>query len=59
MFQPEDTCPKTGQPVLEVLHLKHPEVCPETEKSMKAYRGKPLAMVPVDIMDVTVATVAQ
>ena len=57
MFHPEDRCPKTGQPVSEVLRSKHPEALPPTARSLEAYGGKPLAMVPVDITDMTVATV--
>ena len=57
--QPEDTCPKTGQTVLDVLHSKHPKACPATTKSLEAYRGKSLEMVPEEITDVTVATVLQ
>ena len=59
VFQLEDTFPKTGQTVLEVLHSKHPEACPLTSRSQEAYGGKPPAMVPEDITDVTVATVTR
>ena len=53
------TCPKTGQPVLEVLRSKHPKALPLTAHSLDSYGGKPPAMVPVDITNVTVATFAR
>ena len=59
LFQPGDTFPKTGQPVLGVFPLKHPEVCPPTVQILQSYGGKPPAMVPVDITDAEVETVAQ
>ena len=59
VIQAEDTCPIIGQPVLDVLRSKHPEVQPPTAQIMEAYGGKPPAMVPLDITEVTVATVAQ
>ena len=59
MFQPGDTFPKTGQPVLEVLRSKHPHPTPPTGRSLDDYRGKPLAMVTEDITYVIVATVAR
>ena len=59
VFQPEDMCPKTGQPVLEFLRSKHPKACPPTARSLEAYGDKPLTMVPVDITDPTVTTVVR
>ena len=59
MLQPYDMCPKTGQPVLDVLCSKHPEARPLSAQSMEAYRGKAPAMVLVDITDTTVATVGR
>ena len=59
VIQPENTCPKTGQTVLDVLRSNHPKVCQPPAQSLEAYRGKPLAMVPLDITYMTVATVAR
>ena len=59
VLRPEKTCPKTVQPVLDVLRSKHPEALPPTPQIMEAYRGKPPAMVTVYITNKTVATVAQ
>ena len=59
MFQLEDTGLKTDQPVLEVLRSKNPEACTLTAGSLEAYGGKPLAMVPVDITDMKLETVAR
>ena len=59
VFQPGDTCPKTGQPILEVLRSKYPEARPRTAGSLEAYGGKPPEMVPVDITDAAVATIAR
>ena len=59
VLDPEDTCPKTVQSVLDVLLLKHPEARPPKVQILEACRGKPPAMVPVEITDVTVDTVAQ
>ena len=43
---------------MEVLHSKHPEAHYLTASILEAYRGKPLAMVPVYINNVMVAIVA-
>ena len=59
MLQPYDMCPKTGQPVLDVLCSKHPEALPLSEKILDTYEGKPPEMVPVYITDLTVATLAR
>ena len=59
MFQPRDILPKTGQPVLDVLRSKHPEARHPTGSSLVAYRGKPTALVPLDITNEKVATVAR
>ena len=59
LFQPGDTFPKTGQPVLEVLRSKQPKSCHPTALILDAYGGKPLAMVTVNITNETVATVAR
>ena len=59
MIETEDTCPKTGLSVLDVLIPKHPEYCPPSAHSLEAYRGKPPEKVPVGITDATVATVAR
>ena len=37
VIQPKDTCPKIGQHILDVLCLNHPESCPPTAQSLKAY----------------------
>ena len=49
--------PNIGQLILESLRSKHPEARPLTASSLDVYRGKPPALVPVDITDETVATV--
>ena len=59
VLQPDYTCPKTGLPVLDVLRPKHPETLRPLAHSLEAYRNKPPAMVPVDITDTMVATVAR
>ena len=59
MLQFEDTRPKTGQPVLYILRSKQPKACIPTAQSLEAYGVNPLAMVPVDISDATVETVAR
>ena len=59
MLQPENTCPKTGLPVLDVPGLKHPKACPPSVHSLEDHGGKAPAMVPVDNTDATMATVAQ
>ena len=59
VIHPEDTCPKTGLTVLDILQLKQPEARPLSAHSLEAYGGKPPAMVPEDITDVTVATVTR
>ena len=56
---PEDTCPKIGQTVLDVLRSNKTEAHPTTAQSLEAYSRKPLAMVSVYITDTKVATVAQ
>ena len=59
VLQPEDTCPKTDHPALDVLRSKHPEAHPPSEKSLEAYRGNPPVMILVEIRDAMVATVAR
>ena len=59
VFQPEDTCPKTGQSASEVLRLYHPKACSLIARSLEAYGGKPPAMVPVDTTNAMVATVVR
>ena len=59
VLQPEDTCPKTGHYVLDVLHPKHPKARPLTVQILEAYGGKPPAMVPVDITNAKLATIAR
>ena len=59
MLQLEDTCLKTCQPVLEVLRSKNPDTCTPTADSLEAYGGKPPEMVPVDITDMKLETVAR
>ena len=59
MFHPGDILPKTGQPVLEVLRLKHPDARPPTESILEVYWGKPPTLVPVYITNEMVATVAR
>ena len=58
-FQLGDTCLKTGQTVLEVIRPNHPKAYPLTASILESYGGKPTAMVPMDITDTTVATVAR
>ena len=50
--------PQDSPACLLYLRLKHPKARPPTAQSLYAYRGKVPAMVPVDIMEATVATVA-
>ena len=59
MFQPGDIFPRTGQPVLDVLCSKHPEVRPLTAIILEAYGGKPPALVMVDITNEMVAIVVR
>ena len=59
MLHPEDTFSNTGQPVLDFLRSNHPEARLTSAQIMEAYRGKPPAMVMVDITDATVDKVVQ
>ena len=59
LFRPEEIPPKTGQHILKVLHWKHPEARPLTASSSEAYQVKPPTLVPVDIINETVANVAR
>ena len=59
MLHTEDTCPKTGLPVLDVLRSKHSKARPPSVHSLEAYGGKPPTVVPVDITYATVAIVSR
>ena len=59
VFQPAKICPKTGKPVLYILHSKHPGARSLTEGILEAYRGNQLALVPVDISNETVVFVTR
>ena len=50
VFRPEETCPKIGQLVLEVLRTNHPKARPPTARILEAYGGKSPAMVGLGII---------
>ena len=58
VLQPEGHCTKTGDRVLEVLHAKQPDARPPSAACLDAYLGPPPDMVPVDITDDVVSSVA-
>ena len=49
VFHTGDICPRTGNPVLEVLHSKPPGSQPLTAGILEAYKGQPPAFIPVDV----------
>ena len=48
---PEETCTKTGERVMEVLHTKHQDALPPSAESLDAYPDNPPEMVPINITD--------
>ena len=58
MLQPGNHCTKTGERVIEVLRIKHPDARPPSAASLYAYPNNPLEMVPVDITDDVLSVVA-
>ena len=59
MFHTGDTCAKTGETILQVIRLKHPEARPATAVILDSYVGAPPALVPVDVKAETVAKVGR
>ena len=58
MLQLADLCTNTGEGVMEVLHIKHPDACPPTAASLDTYPERRPEIVPVDITNDTVVEVA-
>ena len=57
-LQPGERCKKTGERVMEVLHIKQPEDRTPTAASLDLYPDSPPELVPVDITNDTVMSVA-
>ena len=58
VLQPDDSCTKTAERVMEVLYTKHPDARPSLAACLDTYADNPPEMVPVDITDDVVSAVA-
>ena len=58
VLQPEDTCKKTGDRMMEVIRTNHPEAWTHMAASLYNYKGRPLELTSVDITEDTVTAVA-
>ena len=58
VLQPAELCTKNGERVMELLHTKHPKVCPLAAASLESYSDRPPELLPVDITNDTVTEVA-
>ena len=59
VLQSGDRCTKTGDRVMEVLRIKHPEARTPTASSLESYPGRPPELTTVDITKDTVTAVAR
>ena len=58
LLQPGERCIETGEKGKEVLRTKHLEACPPTADRLDLYSDRPKELVPVDITNNTVMSVA-
>ena len=58
ILQPGDRCTKTGDQVMEVLYVKHPEARTPTGAILDLYPNRPPKLSPVDITDDMLTVVA-
>ena len=58
VLQPAERCTKTGERVMEVLRIKHPEARPPTAAILDLYPDLPPELVLVGITNNTVMAVA-
>ena len=54
MLQTEDQCTKYSEPVMDVLHSKHPDARPPTRTSLESY---PVQLPDLILIDMTEDTV--
>ena len=58
VLQPEEICTKTGERVMEVLRIRHPDALSLSASSLYTYLDQPLELVPLEITEDTVTELA-